>query len=105
VRSAPAERYRSACSVSGPRAGRCRRTRCTGWGNPFSLEHLLGSQGEFYTEETGLDRILADFEAWALKMLEKYPDWLAPLKGKHLCCWCREGKKCHADILLKLANA
>lgn len=28
------------------------------------------------------------------------------LKGKNLACWCRDdGKPCHADVLLKLAEA
>ena len=27
------------------------------------------------------------------------------LKGKNLACWCRlDGKPCHADVLLRLAN-
>jgi hypothetical protein len=26
------------------------------------------------------------------------------LKGKNLACWCKPGKPCHADILLKIAN-
>lgn len=30
---------------------------------------------------------------------------VAELKGKDLACWCRLDQKCHADILLELANA
>jgi hypothetical protein len=26
------------------------------------------------------------------------------LRGKDLCCWCREGGPCHADTLLRMAN-
>ena len=30
---------------------------------------------------------------------------LAELRGKNLACWCRDdGKPCHADVLLKIAN-
>ena len=29
---------------------------------------------------------------------------LDKIKGKNLMCFCKEGQKCHADILLKLAN-
>lgn len=29
----------------------------------------------------------------------------AELKGKNLACWCAEGTPCHADVLLRLANA
>ncbi len=27
------------------------------------------------------------------------------LAGKNLCCWCKVGDPCHADVLLELANA
>lgn len=27
------------------------------------------------------------------------------LKGKNLACWCKPGAKCHADVLLEVANA
>ena len=26
------------------------------------------------------------------------------LKGKNLACWCKLNEKCHADVLLKIAN-
>ena len=30
---------------------------------------------------------------------------LGDLKGKNLACWCRvDGKPCHADVLLEIAN-
>ncbi len=32
-------------------------------------------------------------------------DNLHKLKGKNLACWCKIGTPCHADVLLKLANA
>lgn len=31
-------------------------------------------------------------------------EWLEPLRGKNLACWCPPGQPCHADILLRLAN-
>lgn len=31
--------------------------------------------------------------------------WLAPLRGHNLACWCKPGTPCHADVLLRLANA
>ena len=30
---------------------------------------------------------------------------LAELRGKNLACWCPLGEPCHADVLLKIANA
>jgi Txe/YoeB family toxin of Txe-Axe toxin-antitoxin module len=35
---------------------------------------------------------------------QKLKELLEPLKGKDLCCWCREGEPCHADLLLYFAN-
>lgn len=31
-------------------------------------------------------------------------EWLAPLRGKDLACWCPPGQPCHADVLLRIAN-
>jgi hypothetical protein len=27
------------------------------------------------------------------------------LRGKNLCCWCKPGEPCHADVLLEIANS
>lgn len=39
------------------------------------------------------------------------PDWarriyasLDEIRGHNLACWCRPGARCHADVLLELAN-
>jgi hypothetical protein len=37
--------------------------------------------------------------------IERNPDWLAPLRGHDLACWCPLDQPCHADVLLELANA
>lgn len=31
-------------------------------------------------------------------------DAILTLKGKNLSCWCKKNEKCHADLLLELAN-
>jgi hypothetical protein len=31
------------------------------------------------------------------------PD-ISSLRGKNLACWCKVGDRCHADVLLELAN-
>jgi hypothetical protein len=36
--------------------------------------------------------------------IEKDSSFLADLRGKNLACFCREDARCHADILLELAN-
>jgi hypothetical protein len=42
---------------------------------------------------------MALFERYAILRLDP-----APLRGKNLACWCAPDERCHADILLKLAN-
>jgi hypothetical protein len=32
-------------------------------------------------------------------------DEIKALRGFNLCCWCKIGDPCHADVLLELANA
>ena len=63
------------------------------WGNPFKV----GRDG---TRE----EVIEAFEAYADAMLKKKHDWLDPLRGKDLVCWCFP-EACHADVLLRLANA
>lgn len=29
---------------------------------------------------------------------------LPELRGKNLACWCKPGERCHADVLLAMAN-
>jgi|ERR1043166_2879383 hypothetical protein len=36
---------------------------------------------------------------------QEFAEYLAPLRGKNLACWCSPGEPCHvADVLLPLAN-
>jgi hypothetical protein len=74
------------------------------WGNRFIL-------GRVYTMPSG-DRRLDPETAVALFRIEvdhapraAIEDWLAPLRGHDLVCWCPLDQPCHADVLLELANA
>lgn len=44
------------------------------------------------------------FRAYAEKRLKADPDWLTPLRGQNLACWCKPGDCCHGAVLLELAN-
>jgi hypothetical protein len=35
---------------------------------------------------------------------ERLREWLTPLVGRDLACWCPLNQPCHADVLLKIAN-
>lgn len=63
------------------------------WGNP-------------YKAPTSGDREMAVymFRRYAEAVVAETPDWLEPLRGKDLVCWCAP-KACHADVLEELINA
>jgi hypothetical protein len=63
------------------------------WGNPY----VIGKDGNRV-------EVIARFRAYAERRLQAEPEWLKPLVGRDLVCWCApEG--CHADVLIQLANA
>lgn len=69
--------------------------RPTRWGNPFKI-----------TDRCPRDQSIDAFERYLLEMdPAKRQDFLAPLRGKNLGCWCKESERCHADVLLKWANS
>lgn len=78
--------------------------RGTPWGNPYQIGmtspdhpgrmHVMGKHG-----------IVRAFRGYAGRKLEHDEEWLAPLRGKSLACWCPLDQPCHADVLLELANA
>ena len=67
--------------------------RGTDWGNPFIMER-----------EADRDKVCDLYEQYAAWRLTVEPDWLEPLRGRDLACWCAP-KRCHADTLIRLANA
>jgi hypothetical protein len=83
--------------------------RTTKWGNPHRPEDWHEhwpfrekSVGEVGRDDWCRDRALEAFRediAYGLLRLE-----LSELRGKNLACWCKPTQRCHADILLELAN-
>lgn len=61
------------------------------WGNPFDLERF------------SLSVSLMLFRTYA-EDPQRGSEWLDPLRGKDLVCWCPLDSRCHADILIELAN-
>ena len=79
------------------------------WGNPF----VVGKDGDrgqcvdLYTALlAGLLALAKSPDIEALKASRSFVDaHLDELRGKNLACWCAlDGKPCHADVLLKIAN-
>jgi hypothetical protein len=95
--------------------------RPTQWGNPYRLVAVIsgGAIGWEIHDEDGkaLTTPIAKRETavhMALSLFRSHlkhrsllkrtflRDLLEPLRGKDLCCWCKEDGPCHADILLDL---
>lgn len=64
--------------------------RPTKWGNPWTIK------------EYGREDALRLYESWLREEILLDPDFLEPLKGKDLACWCPLDKPCHADVILKV---
>lgn len=104
--------------------------RTTRWGNPFAATDSRRGREAYLLTRQGLhwlpgclwtrDDVVRMHAEWLAgqiprgtdglalpvhpKVMPMLPD-LAPLRGKTLACWCRIDKPCHADALLRLANA
>lgn len=59
------------------------------YGNPFTVEKY------------GRENAIKYFESYAKERLEREPNWLEPLRGKNLVCWCSP-LPCHGTILIGL---
>ena len=83
------------------------------YGNPYLPTH----QYEAFWQKIGyavplvklrskpsLDLCLDRYVAKLHQQLIENPNFLEPLRGKNLACWCALDQPCHADILLRLAN-
>lgn len=78
-------------------------TRGTPYGNPFRV-------GGGVSASEAVQRYaihMASYFSWVLKQpggAQQLEDFLAPIRGKNLACYCKPDEPCHADVLLKLAN-
>lgn len=86
--------------------------RGTRWGNPFRVGGtVLCSDGGWPRHQTvtitpalAVALFIAHVEAKGLCLTERIQH---ELRGHDLACWCPldEGTPCHADVLLRIANA
>ena len=63
--------------------------RPTRWGNPFPVE------------EYGREEAMRRYEEWLDKQLNDDPEFLEPLRGFDLGCFCNLSVLCHGDIILR----
>ena len=81
------------------------------WGNPFVVGKRYGFAEPGSAEVEGPFKLIKDRKEAAMvyqSWIEDQPDLvdaIVDLRGKNLACWCPAHEPCHADVLLKLANA
>ena len=75
------------------------------WGNPFrvGIDAVRTSHETISVIDDPYFYVVA-FEEYARGKILDNPQWLEPLRGKNLSCWCDLQSPCHADVLLRLAN-
>ena len=80
--------------------------RPTRWGNPFAPGKPATDPATGDTIEVR-DRAhaVALYRAWLPNKLINDAEFLHPLRGKNLVCWCPLDGPCHADLLLDFTNA
>lgn len=98
------------------------------WGNPFRIYHghsLIGPPWSLAREawhhipaaecmnayitsssalgpEEAVSAYLDVIRVRARDEADRLSEWLAPLVGRDLCCWCPPSQPCHADVLLQI---
>lgn len=74
------------------------------WGNPWKAG---GKAHGAITPQTAVERYELALRNGELKDNRgtALVDRLGELAGHDLACWCESGMPCHADVLLRLANA
>ena len=85
------------------------------YGNPFNATqrgvvfYCRGLHGGYpivnLRTDPSLDRCIDMYVAYLKALTNQDPAYLRPLRGKNLACWCPLDQPCHADVLLRLANA
>jgi len=80
--------------------------RSTKWGNPFKVGHSANGFSIVLPSEIENNYQAVEAYKYHLKTwLYISPQCLNELRGKNLFCWCDLSEYCHADVLLKAANA
>lgn len=73
------------------------------WGNPFKVGDVSPNN---YNVIIDAQHAVELFEQMldSMRELGIYEDYIAPLKGKNIMCFCSLDAPCHADVILRLCN-
>lgn len=117
----PSALSRISASLAGPKRIQRRRTkgwrmpesaiyvgRPTRWGNPFVIGRWIRPVGQlpFQIQTAKQAVILYEMQFYPCPAVKRAVTSIqAELRGHDLACFCPLDQPCHADVLLKLANA
>ena len=65
------------------------------WSNPWPIG--MKERHRVLSRDEVIDR-------YGIFVADRHAEIRRELRGKNLACWCKEGLRCHADLLLKIAN-
>lgn len=84
-------------------------SRPSRWGNPFITGQWIVPPINRYQPRPIFVRdaqhAVLLYKVWLTAAAVRCADLVPLLGGRDLCCWCPLDRACHADVLLKLANA
>lgn len=67
-----------------------------GRGTPYGNPYRIGVDGT-------RSQVILKFRGYAIKKLEREPNWLSEIQGKDLVCHCVP-EDCHAHVLMELSK-
>lgn len=73
------------------------KTKYVGRGTPYSSPFKV-------SETLSVKKSLRLYRHYILALIDADPNFLEPLRGWNLSCFCKLGNPCHRQILLELAN-
>ena len=92
---------------------RIQRQRIRGWRLPPNTVYVgrgtkwgpRSMPGDFWWAADPAQARMEVYRDTIVRQLQRDPNFLVPLRGKNLACWCPLNQPCHADVLLDLANS
>lgn len=72
-----------------------------------NLDYLrYGIRGHEIEDAEAATRLFRQYMEWGRRHApDVQKEFLAPLRGKNLACWCAIDKPCHGHVLIEYANA
>lgn len=76
------------------------------WGNYHFDEKIKSLDDRVWIEDYGEVTVREAFNIMVREWQDvtNFSEWIEPLRGKNLACWCLLDRPCHADLLLEIAN-